>query len=487
VVKLTLQKFTYLICLLAFFPATSIATNGLMAHGYGTTSKALGGAGSARPQDALMTGTNPASGILLDARFDMSVAFMKADLGYEFGDNSMFGFAGLDHSARSTKEFPISIFILPSMAFNFPISSTQAFGFSMYGAGLGAEYEQKNTIDFDCNKSIGASCKIDTGSTATDFLVDTITGELGVSFQEDGSIETENNEKLGGMFLGGDTGDMVIVVMNNFNYSQKINERSAVGVGLIFAVSAFEIHGIKAFAPVSEDPEKLSGDGESFFDDASYTFGGGVSFGANIEVTEGISFAAAYRTKIELVHEKYAGMLPDGGHLDWPPMLTVGFALDVSDTSVLVFDIQKIWWSESKAYSSKFENFIAPSSILTKALEGELPINKLGSEDAPAFGFDDSLIYKIGFQMERGKWIYRIGYSHQNQIVQTTETLFGSLAPPTIQDHFTFGFSRDIGDDYEFNFAFFYAPMVEVEGEGFSNGVKVDMQSMETEFSFAWK
>ncbi|MGZ5008437.1 MAG: hypothetical protein ACXV8W_11065, partial [Methylobacter sp.] len=73
---MTLQKY-YLpvitIAALTAVPSISEATNGYFAHGYGARSKALAGATTALPQDALAAATNPAGTAYIGNRFDVEV------------------------------------------------------------------------------------------------------------------------------------------------------------------------------------------------------------------------------------------------------------------------------------------------------------------------------------------------------------------------------------------------------------------------------
>ena len=59
---------------LLLLPLSARATNGYWAHGYGTKSKAMAGAGAALPLDAMDAAQNPAKMVFLGNRLDFGVA-----------------------------------------------------------------------------------------------------------------------------------------------------------------------------------------------------------------------------------------------------------------------------------------------------------------------------------------------------------------------------------------------------------------------------
>ena len=63
------------------FPVVSEATNGYFAHGYGARSKALAGATSALPQDAMAAAVNPAGMAFVDDQLDLEMYQLSFQLG----------------------------------------------------------------------------------------------------------------------------------------------------------------------------------------------------------------------------------------------------------------------------------------------------------------------------------------------------------------------------------------------------------------------
>ena len=58
----------------------SMATNGYFTHGLGTKNKALAGAGTAFPQEAIATSVNPAAAVVLGETFEFGVSVFTTAL-----------------------------------------------------------------------------------------------------------------------------------------------------------------------------------------------------------------------------------------------------------------------------------------------------------------------------------------------------------------------------------------------------------------------
>ena len=59
--------------------------------------------------------------------------------------------------------------------------------------------------------------------------------------------------------------------------------------------------------------------------------------------------------------------------------------------------------------------------------------------------------------------MWRFGASHGNQPIPSSEVLFNILAPGVIEQHYTFGFSRELASGREVSLALMYAPSKEVK------------------------
>jgi long-chain fatty acid transport protein len=144
---------------------------------------------------------------------------------------------------------------------------------------------------------------------------------------------------------------------------------------------------------------------------------------------------------------------------------------------VLTFDVQKIMYSDVKSIA----NPLLPN----------LQTSLLGNSDGAGFGWKDMTIYKLGFQWETSpEWTWRAGVSVGDQPIPNSETLFNIIAPAVMETHLTFGFTRNIGQDQEFNFAAMYAPETSITGAnplGDGQQVTLEMSQYELEASYSWK
>ena len=100
-------------------------------------------------------------------------------------------------------------------------------------------------------------------------------------------------------------------------------------------------------------------------------------------------------------------------------------------------------------------------------------------------------IYKIGYQIDVGDNTYRVGYSHADQPIPDSETLFNILAPAVIEDHITAGMTMKMSGNQEFNISGMYAPSNSVKGDNpFDGGltqIEIEMTQWEIQAGWAWK
>jgi long-chain fatty acid transport protein len=70
--------------------------------------------------------------------------------------------------------------------------------------------------------------------------------------------------------------------------------------------------------------------------------------------------------------------------------------------------------------------------------------------------------------------------------------LFNILAPAVMEEHVTFGFTRAVGTDMEFDVSALYAPKSEVSGPNTLDApdqqkITLEMTQWELAFNWAWK
>jgi len=439
------RQSTVLFCIAAGLGATGMAqaTNGYFAHGFGTTSKGLAGAGVAYSQDSLAAATNPAGMVTVGDRIDLGAALFSPHRKYtttgapsEFCDGPNCSFSIGPQSITSDNNY----FVIPHFGWNKMLDDQSSIGISVYGnGGMNSEYK---------------------GGNATFFFPASMGGP-------DAFVSPE------GTYGGGTAGVDLMQLFIAPTYSRKINDTASWGVTPIIAYQRFKATGLGTFGGFSSDAANLSDRGY----DSSWGYG--VRLGVQGEVSPGLRLGASYQSKISADEfDKYKGLFAEQGGFDIPANMTVGLAWDVSPSSTLFFDVQHIWYSDVAAVGNPFSNL---------TVDGQ----PLGADNGAGFGWKDMTIAKIGYQWQTSSdMTWRLGYSYGKQPIRDSEVLFNILAPAVIEHHLTGGFTKQIGANNEFNFAAMYAPAKKVSGTNPldpAQTIEIEMYQFELEASYAWK
>ncbi len=447
----TRSKFLLSALVLMGLPATAWATNGYFSHGTSVAEKGLAGAGVAYSQDTLSAATNPAGMVWQGARYDVGAAVFAPIRSYSSKGGPTPGFSpsGLpsfsigdgDTSIDSENE----IFLIPQFGYNWEIDPNRTIGLSVYGnGGMNTEYK---------------------GGTATLFVP---TGPTTGSF-----------ETFPGTYGDGTAGVDLSQLFISTTYAAKISASSSWGVSAILAYQRFEAKGLGNFAAFSNDPDNLSNN------DHDTSTGIGLRLGFQSEVSPGIRIGAAYQPKIDMSEfDDYAGLFADDGDFDIPSNFTLGVAIDVGATGMFFVDMQQINYEDVAAVSNSIDKLgsCAPGA------NGGSGNGCLGGSDGAGFGWEDMQILKLGYQWQAGKMIWRVGYSTTDQPIPSSEVVFNILAPGVVEDHFTFGFTRELDKKSSINFAAMYAPSNSVKGTNNfdpSQDVEIEMDQYELALSYS--
>ena len=431
-----------LLCL----PATAWATNGYFSHGTSVAEKGLAGAGVAYSQDTLSAANNPAGMVWQGASYDIGAAV--------FGPMRSYSSKGGPQSGCQTPMGPCTFsigdgdtsidseneaFLIPQFGYNWALNDKSTIGVSAYGnGGMNTEYEGGSATLFD-----------------------------GVS-----SFVT-----LPGTFGAGTAGVNLEQLFVSTTYAAKISNTSSWGVSAIIAYQRFEATGLSNFAPFSNDPGNLSNNG------TDTSTGLGLRIGFQSEVSPGIRIGAAYQPKIDMSEfDDYAGLFAEKGDFDIPSNYTLGVTVDVGSTGMLFVDFQQINYEDVAAVSNSIGN-------LANCAPGAAPAGDgcLGGSDGAGFGWEDMQILKLGYQWQAGKMIWRVGYSTGDQPIPKEEVVFNILAPGVVEDHFTFGFTRELDAKSSINFAAMYAPSTSVNGTSNfdpSQDIELEMDQYELALSY---
>ncbi len=431
------------------------ATNGYFSHGFSTKEKALAGAGTAFSQDSMAAATNPAGMAFVGERMDI----------------------GLQLFSPSPRSFTVTGTASQQMSINVDFDPNT-------GAVAGTEYESDN--DFFLIPHLGYNWQLNSDST------------VGVSVYGNGGMNTEYPASASPGGYGtfgspdspsGTAGMNMAQLFINVSFAKKLNAKHAFGGSLLLVGQRMIVQGVDNFAAFSVDPDNMSGNRKSD------SFGAGLRVGYQGEVAKGIRVGASYQSKINMSEfDEYKGLMAEGGDFDIPSTYNIGVSFDVGATGVIVADIQQINYSDVASISNSITQLTNGScDPRTSPASGA---GCLGGPAGAGFGWEDMTIFKIGYQIDvSDKHTVRVGYSHADQPIPESETLFNVLAPAVIEDHFTAGWTMKVGANQEFNLAGMYAPSNSVKGPnpfdgGEANGgtdIEIEMSQWDIQAGWAWK
>jgi long-chain fatty acid transport protein len=257
-------------------------------------------------------------------------------------------------------------------------------------------------------------------------------------------------------------------------YAHKFAGKHSFGITPIIAMQRFEAEGTEAFGGFSAYPNKLADNGH----DTSWGFGARVGYLG--QLTDQFSIGASYQTEIDMDEfDDYKGLFAEKGDFDIPKNFTLGFVFKPIPSVRFAFDWQKIYYGDIDSIA----NPLLPN-IMTDGL---------GTNNGAGFGWEDMDIFKFGLEWERTEqWTYRFGYSYSDdQPIPESEVMFNILAPATIEQHVTFGFTRTFESQNELNFAFMYAFENDVEGPNPMEApgqqkIKLEMDQWEVSLGYSW-
>ena len=436
------------------FPATVLATNGYFTHGVSTAEKGIAGAGVAYSQDTLAAANNPAGMVWQGASFDVGATVFSPMREYTAtggapGCNPVTGqcpftvgnpFTAGNQNIESDNE----AFLIPHFGYNWVLDPDRTIGISVYGnGGMNTEYK---------------------GGEATFYPMGPPGGPL----------------TLDGTFGDGTAGVDLSQLFVSTTYSAKAGANTSWGVSAIVAYQRFEAKGLGNFAGFSSDPDNLSNN------DHDTATGIGVRLGLQTEVSPGFRIGAAYQPKIDMSEfDDYSGLFADDGDFDIPSNFTVGLTVDVGANGMLFLDYQQINYEDVDAVSNSIGGLLDNCLDATFSPTGD---GCLGASDGAGFGWEDMQIVKLGYQWVSGKNTWRVGYSTTDQPIPKEETLFNILAPGVIEEHFTFGFTRELDAKSSIDFAAMYAPSVSVKGKSAFDpfqDIELEMDQYELSFSYS--
>ena len=264
-------------------------TNGYFAHGYGTISQGMAGAGAAFSQDALATATNPAGMAFVGSRLDLGLQVFSPRREYTVtgtGTPQPGTFYLTEGRRNSAREY----FLIPEFGYNRVLSDTQTVGLTVFGNG-------------------------------------------GMNTAWDGDD--------GGTFFAGRAGVDLAQLFVAPNWTWRFSPDQAIGVAPVLAVQRFEGQGVGSFAPFSADPTALSDNGHDT------ALGYGVQLGWQGALGPTLRGGLSWRSRIYMDEfDRYSGLFAEGGDFDIPQMINAGLAWTGLAEHTLLLDLQHIRYSE---------------------------------------------------------------------------------------------------------------------------------------------
>lgn len=412
------MKKIHLITLLIsmLIPSIGMATDGYFGLGYGSQNKGLAGAGIAWYKNSLMNG-NPAGKVFLGKQYQVGVGFFNPNRQYTVtGAPSMMpGTMGL---MPGTVESDSKLFIMPSIGANWMLNEKSSFAATLFG----------------------------NGGMNTDYPT--------MTFGDQSSPTTGVN--LAQMFL-------------DLTYSHMLGENHSLGISAVGTMQYFEATGLASFGPMSMDATKLTGNG------LDYSFGIGFKIGYLGQLTDALSVGASYQSKMKMSKfDEYAGLFAEQGGFDVPASFTIGVAYQFTSKLTAMFDYKRIDYSEVASIGNPIDPMALPPAFLNPGGDPNNPGDytpnpghvPLGADNGSGFGWKDINEYKIGIEFDtQNSWIFRGGFSHNDQPVPESEVIFNILAPGVIENHISFGFSKAFGESGKaLHLAMVYALPASVSG-----------------------
>lgn len=382
-------------------PASVYATNGYFAHGYGTASKAMGGAGVAMSQEngAMAAATNPSGMAFVGDRYDLGMEYFAPHRCYSISGS---GFSGMNNDQCSDREW----FLIPSMAGNLKVGSDGALGITVYG---------------------------------------------------NGGMNTRYHQAVFGFFGGSaPTGVDLMQVFMPITYAQKVTSGSSLGISAVPVMQRFKAEGLQPFAAISEDPNHVSEQGYQ------NSYGMGVKIGGQANVGGGVSIGAAYQPMINMgKFTHYAGLFAGGGGFDIPSNYTLGVAWKVLSNWTILFDYERINYEDVKSVSNP--SFVPPPFGPSGAKLGNPNGPGFGWQNINVYKLGTQVT--TGSWTWRGGWNHGDNPIQAPQNAGDVGVMFNILAPGVITDHLTLGFGKTLSANSILNVSAMYAPWNEVTGQ----------------------
>lgn len=329
----------------------------------------------------------------------------------------------------------------------------------------------------DRDATIGGT-KYDSGSNGfnlacggVNFSLDDGNAALGLVVYGNGGMNTDYGviPQFGTTPLGVDLAQMFIGV----NYAHRLDDKVSVGIMPVLAMQRFKATGLENFQAASMFPNDVTNRGYD------YSFGGGVRVGILADVTPWLSLGASYQSKMAMEpFEKYRGLFADQGDFDIPATARVGAAIRPFDDWTFMVDAEHIFYGDVDAIANIGN---APNCF------------PLGGANGCGFGWNDMNVFRLAAEWQAtDSLVLRTGYSWATDFTDDSEVSFNVLAPATIRNHASAGFSYRINENWGLTGAYTRAFEAEKSGTlrpmmgGAPAKLRMDQHEVSMGVSYRW-
>lgn len=417
--RFTLRHTTLVAACMATFPA--FATNGYFLPGFGIRSQGMGGVGIAYGRDSLSTAANPANAVNSGMRGDMGFGVFNPERNARlYEDPTTPGAALFPGESESDAKY----FLVPEMGMSMPLSERLHIAFAVVGnGGMNTTYRENFYPTF------------------------------GPGTRRDDTLGVDMMQLLAPLTL-----------------AYKVNENHAIGASLVMGITRLEMRGIQVFGQfnISGDPAHLTDQGHD------YSYGAGVKLGWQGEFLEDkLTVGLAYQSRTFMTKfDKYRGLFAEHGGFDIPESYGIGLALKPRKNLVIAADILRINYNDvatigNPGPTTDPDGFGPKSGI--QALDnggGCVPVvtvNCLGEDQGMGFGWQNMTVYKLGMQWGvNDRLLLRAGFNYGKSPIPdgptNSQVTFNSLAPATVERHYSVGFTYRASDLLEVTGTYMYVP-----------------------------
>jgi long-chain fatty acid transport protein len=453
--------------------SSASATTGYFALGYGAKAMGVAGAVVSNPQDSATIAVNPAGITAIGERTDVGLEFFSPKRKAEL-DTSALG-ASFDVKEDSRRD----LFLIPNIGFNLKLSDNLWFGFNNYGnGGMNSTYDQ-NLYD-QTAVVLGAYAQGGPAAAAT-VPKGTTTADAGVPTTDTGKLGVDLVQAIYAPAL-----------------ALRFHENQSIGVALLIGLQRFSARGLGNFQcftkSVATNPANAATCPNGYAAEPSdnltnnqsdWAYGAGVRVGYMGEVHPRLTLGASISSKIYMTKfDKYKELFAESGDFDIPANFTLGATFKASPKLNVSFDFQRILYEGVNSISN-------PGPVATPAGPGLPPGGDwLGTKNGMGFGWKDINVYRLAAEYNYDDhWIFRTGFSYNDQPIPDDQVLFNILAPATVQKHATVGFTYLPDKKSEWNFAYMHAFKETVESSQTAFGIpgSISMYQNSVDVSYSYK